>query len=69
MKPYGMNTALQIIKPTRTEDKVWEAVEEARLEGWELSRLVSEVEEAWVGIAEKEVEYAKLDVRMRRKQR
>lgn len=35
-------------KISRTEDKIWEAVETAWLDGWSFEQLKREVTEAWI---------------------
>jgi hypothetical protein len=55
MKPLGVNfglngrgqVALNVRKPSRTEDAVWNAVEEAHMEGWTPEQFLSEVRSAW----------------------
>jgi hypothetical protein len=46
-KPLGMTAAFQIVRPTRTEDKIWDAVEEAIAAGWTPQQFVSEARESW----------------------
>ena len=55
MKPNGVRIGIQsdgsptmyVPKITRTEDKIWEAVEEAISEGWTPRQFRIEVEESW----------------------
>ena len=47
MKPYGLTPMFQILRPSRTEDKIWEAVQEAIVEGWSPERFKREVAQAW----------------------
>ena len=54
MKPPGLEMSLHggslhmgVTRSSRTEDKVWEAVEEAISEGWTPTRFIAEAREAW----------------------
>ena len=54
MKPLGLNMgfgkdglALSVTRPTRVEDAVWEAVEEAIAAGWTPERFRNEAADAW----------------------
>ncbi len=46
-KPYGLTADFRIIRPTRIEDKVWDAVEEAVNAGWTPRQMMQEVRECW----------------------
>lgn len=41
---------LQAIYPSRAEDKVWDAVEEAICAGWNPKRFITEAESAWAEV-------------------
>ena len=63
MKPNGVRfhldnqgLRLHLHKPTRTEDAIWNAVEEAVNEGWTPKQFMDEVISAW---EEKLQQYAK----------
>ena len=54
MKPSGIalyadrnSIGLKVHKPTRTEDAIWNAVEEAVNEGWTPAQFKAEVISAW----------------------
>lgn len=48
MKPLGMTMfPLQVVKPTPTEDAIWDAVEKAILAGWTPTRFKRECADAW----------------------
>jgi len=51
MKPLGIafrpDASLLVLKPSRVEDKVWEAVEEAISAGWTPRQFVAEAADAW----------------------
>jgi hypothetical protein len=51
MKPLGMafapDASLHVLKPSRVEDKVWDAVQEAIIAGWTPRQFVSEAADAW----------------------
>jgi len=46
-KPYGLTATLQITKPSRAMDLIWDAVEQARLEGMSVNQIKSEMRDAW----------------------
>jgi hypothetical protein len=48
MKPLGLTTSFQVVTPTRGEDAVWRAVEEAIDAGMTPERFKAEAAEAWV---------------------
>jgi hypothetical protein len=39
--------SMQVVRPTRAEDKVWDAVQEAVAEGWTAKRFLAEARDAW----------------------
>ena len=54
MKPTGLSLSvgaggpsMRVRTPTRTEDAIWSAVQEAVMEGWEPKQFICEVEQAW----------------------
>jgi hypothetical protein len=48
MKPLGASLApLRVITPSRVEDKIWEAVQEAISAGWTPKQFRSEAGDAW----------------------
>ena len=54
MKPLGISLTvgatgprLGCSRPSRTEDLLWDAVEQAQIEGWTPKRLIAEMREAW----------------------
>lgn len=55
MKPLGLTLFMQVVHPTRAEDKVWEAVQEAICAGWTPVRFMREAREAWHAAKEDEV--------------
>ena len=70
MKPpglvIGMNSAglvMRVTHPTHTEDKVWDAVQEAFAEGWTADRFRREVLSAWIQCAEEIAEAAASDAK------
>jgi hypothetical protein len=60
-KPMGMTAGFQIIRPTRTEDKVWDAVEEAISENWTPERFIREAQQAWESALKEQIRYANKD--------
>lgn len=62
MKPPGIAFGLRdgslhvgVTHPSRAEDKVWEAVEEALLEGWTVAQFLHEVRSAWEDAKQREL--------------
>lgn len=47
MKPLGCSAMLQVSRPSRAEDAVWDAIEAAIAVGWTPERFKQEVVEAW----------------------
>lgn len=47
MKPLGIDAAFRLVRPSRAEDKIWEAVAEAISEGWTPKQFRMEAAEAW----------------------
>lgn len=51
MKPLGIvvggDALLRVTRPSRAEDAVWSAVEEARCAGWTARQMIAEVRSAW----------------------
>jgi hypothetical protein len=47
MKPLGISHNFQVIKPSKVEDQIWEAVEEAINAGWTPEQFKREVSSAW----------------------
>jgi len=47
MKPLGISHNFQIINPSKVEDQIWEAVEEAINAGWTPERFKQEAGLAW----------------------
>ena len=47
MKPYGLTSSLEIAKPTRAMDMLWDAVEQAIEEGMSVRDIKMEMREAW----------------------
>jgi hypothetical protein len=47
MKPYGVTADLRVVRPTRTEDAIWEAVEAAIDEGLTPEQFKAEAAQAW----------------------
>jgi hypothetical protein len=65
MKPAGITfgmgangPTLGVTRPSRAEDKTYEAVEEAILEGWTIERFLCEAREAWLHHKQEEVKTA-----------
>lgn len=46
-KPLGMTPMFQIVRPTPTEDAIWEAVEAAHAEGMTVEQFRRECAFAW----------------------
>lgn len=46
-KPFGMTADFRIVRPSRVEDKIWEAVEEAFCAGWTPQQFISEARQSW----------------------
>jgi ABC-type glycerol-3-phosphate transport system substrate-binding protein len=46
-KPYGMTPTFQIVVPTRMQNQIWDAVQEAVEEGMDPTLFLKEVREAW----------------------
>ena len=44
---FNLDGTLRITTPSRVEDKIWDAVEEAIAAGWTPSRLIAEAADAW----------------------
>jgi len=59
MKPNGLTVGLRVVHPTRVEDAVWQAVQEAVIAGWDVSRFRRECAEAWNHELEEERRLAK----------
>ena len=47
MKPLGITVGMRLVQPTRVEDKIWEAVQEAVLAGWDVRKFRIEAASAW----------------------
>lgn len=47
MKPYGLTYDLQVTRPTRAMDMIWDAVEQAIIEGLTPRQIKLEMAEAW----------------------
>jgi hypothetical protein len=55
MKPNGIRLGLgvggspllSVTTPSQAEDKIWEAVEEARIENWTFEQFMNEAQDAW----------------------
>ncbi len=62
MKPPGLRVgregSLHVIRSTRTEDNVWEAVSEAVAEGWTVEQFRTECEQAWAEALRQQAEDA-----------
>jgi hypothetical protein len=54
MKPWGMTAAFQIVKPTRAQDAISEAVEEAFRAGMTPAEFISEAQEFWGLVADEQ---------------
>jgi hypothetical protein len=61
-KPNGLDCCLKVIRPTRAEDAIWKAVEEAILSGMTPEKFLREVRESWAYEREeqKKIELEKL---------
>ena len=46
-KPYGLTAMMQVIRPTRAEDKIYEAVQEAICANMTVTDFIREAREAW----------------------
>lgn len=46
-KPYGLTIDLQVKKPSRAMNMIWDAVEEAIAEGMTVRQIKLEMAEAW----------------------
>ena len=46
-KPYGLTVGLQITKPTKAMDMIWDAIEQAIDEGMTVRQVKLEMAEAW----------------------
>lgn len=65
MKPNGIRLGvdgsgltMRVTQPTRTEDKVWDAVREAIDEGWTPKRFAIEVAQAWTDAVKEDARHA-----------
>lgn len=47
MKPLGMSIDLRVLLPSKTEDLIWSAVEDAVATGWTPARFKREVALSW----------------------
>ena len=47
MKPYGLTVGLQVTKPTRAMDMIWDAIEQAIDEGMTVRQVKIEMQQAW----------------------
>ena len=47
-KPNGLSATLQVLKPSRAEDAIWDAVQEAIDAGMTPERFKREVMQAWM---------------------
>jgi hypothetical protein len=47
MKPLGLTAAFQVVKPTRAQDAIWNAVEESQDANMTVQEFISEAREAW----------------------
>ena len=52
-KPLGLTPAFHVTMPSKTEDRIWDAVEEAIEAGWTPVRFKHEVAAAWEAILKK----------------
>jgi hypothetical protein len=59
MRPYGLTFDLQITKPTKAVDMLWDAVEQARIEGMTVRQIKSEMAQAWEHACDEEKKAAK----------
>ena len=48
MKPLGMTAGFTIVHPNRTQDRIWDTVEEAINAGWTVEQFRAEAAECWV---------------------
>ncbi len=62
MKPNGLTWDLKVIKPTQTEDAIWEAVRLAIIEQWTPKQLKCEIAEAWEYELKEEIKSAKKEL-------
>ena len=71
MKPLGCSIninekskipSLIINHPSKTEDKIWEAVECAILEGWKPKQFKNEVISAWEEYLSDQIKYMRKDL-------
>jgi hypothetical protein len=46
-KPYGLTADLKMTTPSRAMDMIWDAVEQARLEGMTPIQIKREMAQAW----------------------
>jgi hypothetical protein len=46
-KPYGLTSLLEVTRPTKSMDMIWDAVEQARLEGMTPRQIKMEMQDAW----------------------
>jgi len=46
-KPYGLTATMQVIRPSRAEDKIYEAVQEAICANMTVTDFIKEAREAW----------------------
>jgi hypothetical protein len=58
MKPTGLTADFRIVKSSRTEDLIWDAVEEAVHAGWDPTRFVREARQAWANTLADDAEAA-----------
>lgn len=67
MKPAGAyftaGGGLIVRKPSRTEDAIWNAVEEAIREGWTARQFRDEASEAWEHALKEQAKRAREDLR------
>lgn len=46
-KPLGLTMFMQPVIPSKVEDRIWDAVQEAIASDWTPKRFVSEAQDAW----------------------
>jgi hypothetical protein len=58
MKPLGLTPLFKVIIPSKVEDKIWEAVEEAISSGWSPRQFKIEAANAWEHRLKEDAKYA-----------
>jgi ABC-type glycerol-3-phosphate transport system substrate-binding protein len=47
MKPLGMTADFRIVRPSRVEDLIWEAIREAVTANWTPTQAIQEMWQSW----------------------